>query len=65
MRESITEPANWRSAKHLNDWLKSMWLTAVTGIDTRRLTRRIRDGGAPSGALGFNPGGSPGVEAGQ
>ncbi|MBT5514969.1 MAG: glutamine-hydrolyzing carbamoyl-phosphate synthase small subunit [Rhodospirillaceae bacterium] len=65
LRESITEPANWRSAKHLNDWLKSMWLTAVTGIDTRRLTRRIRDGGAPIGALVFNPGGIPDIEAAQ
>jgi len=63
LRESITEPANWRSAKHLDDWLKSMWLTGVTGIDTRRLTRRIRDGGAPNGALVYNPKGAPDIEA--
>jgi len=63
LREDITEPANWRAAKHLNDWLKSMWLTGVTGIDTRRLTRRIRDGGAPNGALVFHPGGNPDIDA--
>ncbi|MDD9878623.1 MAG: glutamine-hydrolyzing carbamoyl-phosphate synthase small subunit [Magnetovibrio sp.] len=63
LRESITEPANWRAAKHLDDWLKSMWLTGVTGVDTRRLTRLIRDGGAPNGTLVFNPGGLPDIEA--
>jgi len=63
LREAITEPANWRAAKHLDDWLKSMWLTGVTGVDTRRLTRRIRDGGAPNGTLVFNPGGVPDIEA--
>ena len=51
LREDITEPSNWRSAKHLDDWLKSMNLIAVTGVDTRRLTRRIRDGGAASASI--------------
>ncbi len=51
LREDITEPSNWRAAKHLDAWLKSMNLTAVSGIDTRRLTRHIRDGGAPSGTV--------------
>jgi carbamoyl-phosphate synthase small subunit len=51
LREAITEPSNWRSAGHLDAWLKSHGLVAVTGIDTRRLTRRIRDGGAPNGAV--------------
>jgi carbamoyl-phosphate synthase small subunit len=43
MGADISEPSNWRAAKHLNEWLKSHNLAAVTGIDTRRLTRRIRD----------------------
>jgi len=47
----ITDPANWRAARHLDEWLKSHDLVAVTGVDTRRLTRRIRDGGAPNGAI--------------
>ncbi len=51
LRQSITDPANWRAAEHLNTWLKSRNLVALTGVDTRRLTRRIRDGGAPKGAL--------------
>jgi carbamoyl-phosphate synthase small subunit len=47
----ITDPANWRAERHLDAWLKSYHLPAVTGIDTRRLTRRIRDGGAPTGVI--------------
>ncbi|MEK9724577.1 MAG: glutamine-hydrolyzing carbamoyl-phosphate synthase small subunit [Rhodospirillaceae bacterium] len=65
LREDITEPANWRAAKHLNDWLKSMWLTGVTGVDTRRLTRHIRDNGAPNGALVYKPGGVPDIAQAQ
>ncbi|MBL6945222.1 MAG: glutamine-hydrolyzing carbamoyl-phosphate synthase small subunit [Rhodospirillales bacterium] len=53
----ITEPSNWRAASHLDEWLKSHGLTALTGVDTRRLTRRIRDGGAPRGAIVFEGGG--------
>ena len=51
LRADITEPASWRSAGHLDAWLKSMNLVAVTGVDTRRLTRLIRDSGAPSGVI--------------
>ena len=63
LREAITEPANWRAAKHLGDWLKSMNLTAVTGVDTRRLTRHIRDGGPPSGVIIYAPEGDIDVDA--
>jgi len=51
LREAITAPSSWRAAGSLDDWLYSHGLAAVTGIDTRWLTRRIRDGGAPNGAL--------------
>ena len=61
LREPITEPANWRSAQHLDAWLKSYNLPAVTGVDTRRLTCLIRDGGAPSGTLVYTPGDEPNI----
>ncbi len=48
---SITDPANWRASQHLDAWLKAHDLVALTGIDGRRLTRLIRDNGAPRGAL--------------
>ena len=53
MRVDITDPSNWRAAQHLDAWLKSYDLTAVTGVDTRRLTRLIRDGGAPNGIVAY------------
>ena len=51
MRMDITDPANWRAAKHLDEWLKSHGLTELTGVDTRRLTRRLREKGAINGAV--------------
>ncbi|MEK9754092.1 MAG: glutamine-hydrolyzing carbamoyl-phosphate synthase small subunit, partial [Rhodospirillaceae bacterium] len=63
MRQSITDPANWRAAQHLDAWLKSYGLPAVTGVDTRRLTRLIRDGGAPTGTLVNGAGKAPDIAA--
>ncbi len=60
---SITEPSNWRAARHLDAWLKSHGLPAVTGVDTRRLTRRIRDGGAPNGVVVYAPDGEIDLQA--
>ncbi len=54
----ITEPANWRAAKHLDAWLAAHGMAAVMGIDTRRLTRRIRDKGFANGVIIY-----PGTEA--
>ena len=51
LRTDISEPSNWRATRHLNDWLLANDLVGVTGIDTRQLTRRIRDGGAPTGVV--------------
>ncbi|HTO81657.1 MAG TPA: glutamine-hydrolyzing carbamoyl-phosphate synthase small subunit [Methylomirabilota bacterium] len=47
----ITEPSNWRASQHFDAWLRSHNLVGMCGVDTRRLTRRIRDGGAPSGVI--------------
>lgn len=60
---AISEPSNWRAAQHLDAWLKSHGLSALTGVDTRRLTRRIRDGGAPNGVLVYDPSGEIDIEA--
>ncbi len=54
VREDITSPSNWRSSKHLDEWLKSHNLPGICGIDTRALTRLIRDKGAPNGVLRHN-----------
>jgi carbamoyl-phosphate synthase small subunit len=57
VREDITEPSNYRAAQHLNAWLKSNGLIGLAGLDTRRLTRLIRDKGAPNGVICHEPSG--------
>ena len=47
----ISEPSSWRALQSFDDWLRRYNLPAIAGIDTRRLTRRIRDGGAPNGVI--------------
>ena len=53
VQQDITEPSNWRSAVGLDAWLKARGITGVAGVDTRAITIRIRDGGAPTGVLAF------------
>jgi len=53
-REKPTSPSNWRSENSFDDWLKSYNLPGIYGIDTRALTRRIRDKGAPNGVIAVN-----------
>lgn len=50
-----TEPSNWRSTGHLSDWLASRGRIAIGGVDTRRLTRAIRQAGAPHVAIAHDP----------
>ncbi|MCZ6603872.1 MAG: glutamine-hydrolyzing carbamoyl-phosphate synthase small subunit [Alphaproteobacteria bacterium] len=51
----VSRPSNWRADGHLDQWLKKMGLVGLTGIDTRALTRAIRDGGAPIAAIAHLP----------
>jgi carbamoyl-phosphate synthase small subunit len=54
VREDITNPSNWRVKKHFDVWLKGYNMPGIAGIDTRALTRRIRDLGAPNGVIAYN-----------
>ena len=58
-----TEPSNWRAQEHLISWLARRGRIAIGGIDTRRLTRAIRQQGAPHVALAHDPEGKFDVEA--
>ena len=53
-----TAPSNWRAAGTLTDWLARRGRIAIGGVDTRRLTRAIRQQGAPHVALAHNPEGN-------
>jgi carbamoyl-phosphate synthase small subunit len=63
LRAPITEPANWRAARGLQEWLEGHGLVGVSGIDTRALTRRIRDRGPPNGVVAYRPEGDLEIEA--
>jgi carbamoyl-phosphate synthase small subunit len=53
VKQDVTEPSNWRAAQHLDAWLRAQGVVGLAGVDTRALTIRIRDGGAPNGVLAF------------
>jgi carbamoyl-phosphate synthase small subunit len=53
-----TEPSNWRAAGELTDWLARKGRIGIGGLDTRRLTRAIRQQGAPHVALAHDPEGN-------
>ena len=56
-REMPTLPSNFRSVQTLPEWMAAQGLIGIAGIDTRALTRRIRDAGAPNGVIAHNPDG--------
>ena len=43
--------SNWRSEQRLEDYLEERGVVAIADIDTRKLTRKLRDQGAQSGAI--------------
>jgi carbamoyl-phosphate synthase small subunit len=53
-----TEPSNWRATGQLQDWLLRKGRIGIGGLDTRRLTRAIRQQGAPHVALAHDPAGN-------
>ncbi|NUP05804.1 MAG: glutamine-hydrolyzing carbamoyl-phosphate synthase small subunit [Polyangiaceae bacterium] len=52
VRELSSVASNWRSEGALESWLAKSGLVGLTGIDTRRLTRHLRDRGSQNGAIG-------------
>ncbi len=63
LRADITEPSNWRAAEPLDAWLEAQGLVGISGVDTRALTRRIRELGAPNGCLAHDPDGNLDIAA--
>ncbi len=57
-----TAPSNWRATGDLVDWLTKRGRICIGGVDTRRLTRAIRQQGAPHVALAHDPDGKFDIE---
>jgi len=53
-----TEPSNWRATSDLVGWMERRGRIGVGGIDTRRLTRAIRQQGSPHVVLRHDPEGN-------
>jgi len=51
VREQITTPSNFRSTLHFNDWLIEQGVVGISGVDTRFLTRHIRQNRAKNAVI--------------
>jgi carbamoyl-phosphate synthase small subunit len=58
-----TQASNWRATEELTGWLTRRGTIGMGGIDTRRLTRAIRQQGAPHVALSHDPAGNFDIDA--
>ena len=52
VRDLARRSSNWRAKDDLEAFLRRHLISGITGIDTRRLTRHLRDAGAMPGAFG-------------
>jgi carbamoyl-phosphate synthase small subunit len=55
VREVPTPPSSWRNEIDLSSWLAQHGVVAIAEIDTRKLTRILRDRGAQNGCLMAGP----------
>ena len=54
-REAPTAAASWRANSDLDGWMKRRGVVGVSGVDTRALTKAIRERGMPHGVIAYNP----------
>ena len=54
-RDLPTDPANWRADSDFDGWMKRRGVVGLAGVDTRALTARIRDSGAPHAVIAHDP----------
>lgn len=62
-RDVPTRPANWRADADLKTWMTRRGVVGLAGVDTRALTRRIREKGMPHGVIAHSPEGTFDLEA--
>src|SRR5580704_12273456 len=62
-RDTPTDPANWRADSDLSGWLQRRGVVGLCGVDTRALTKSIRETGMPHGVIAHSPDGRFELEA--
>ena len=63
VREDVTEPSNFRSIEKFAAWMERNGKVGLAGVDTRALTRRIRQSGAPNAVIAHAPDGKFDLDA--
>ena len=53
VREDVTAPSNFRNVQSFDQWMKANGRIGISGVDTRALTRRIREVGAPNAVIAY------------
>jgi carbamoyl-phosphate synthase small subunit len=56
-RATVTRPSSWRDRLDLVGWLERHGIPGIAGVDTRRVTARLRDKGALKACLAHDPNG--------
>jgi carbamoyl-phosphate synthase small subunit len=51
IKESSRRPSNWRSEQTLDEYLRAARIVGIEGVDTRELTRHLRDAGSQQGLI--------------
>jgi len=62
-RDVPTPPANWRADSDLQAWMHRRGVVGLAGVDTRALTRAIREHGMPHGVIAHSPEGDFDLDA--
>ncbi|WP_417621618.1 glutamine-hydrolyzing carbamoyl-phosphate synthase small subunit [Parasphingorhabdus sp.] len=57
VREEVTAPSSFRDQKPFDQWMAENGRIGLSGVDTRALTRRIREAGAPNAVIAHDPDG--------
>ncbi|CAN5385844.1 glutamine-hydrolyzing carbamoyl-phosphate synthase small subunit [soil metagenome] len=58
VRQDVTEPSNFRNVLPFDQWMKDNGRIGISGVDTRALTRMIREKGAPNAVIAHHPEGA-------
>ena len=62
-RDLPTPPANWRADSDLASWMTRRGVVGLAGVDTRALTRRVREHGMPHAVIAHSPDGAFDLDA--
>jgi carbamoyl-phosphate synthase small subunit len=63
VRQDVTAPSNFRNVEPFDVWMKAKGRIGISGVDTRALTRMIREKGAPNAVIAHDPAGAFDIKA--